>query len=161
MGEIIIGQNIQFSQINGSHLIWISSGFRALQGRIWHEIAAWAYKFHFPSYQRFVNRGGYTKSEIGTRSTFASTCFAALVIIWLGVINLSEKATPASIIIRGYSPTQPVADIEELAGPLNAVNTAKAPNQIQPIQKPWQPRFENGKAEYRFQPHSFTVIKFN
>jgi hypothetical protein len=79
----------------------------------------------------------------------------------LGVINLSEKVTPASIIIRGYSPTQPVADVEELAGPLNAVNTAKVPNQIQPIQKQWRPRFENGKAKYDFKPHSFTIIKFN
>lgn len=79
----------------------------------------------------------------------------------LGVINLSEKVTSASIVIRGYSPTQAVAGIEELAGPLNAVNTAKAPNQIQPIQKQWQPRFENGNVEYDFQPHSFTVIKFD
>ena len=79
----------------------------------------------------------------------------------LSVINLSEKVTPASIIIRGYSPAQAVAGIEELAGPLDAVNTAKAPDQIQPIQRQWQPRFENGKVEYDFQPHSFTVIKFD
>ncbi|HKW28537.1 MAG TPA: alpha-L-arabinofuranosidase C-terminal domain-containing protein [Verrucomicrobiae bacterium] len=79
----------------------------------------------------------------------------------LGVINPSEKVTPASIIIRGYSPTQAVAGTEELAGPLAAVNTAKAPDQIQPIQRQWRPRFENGKVEYDFQPHSFTVIKFD
>jgi alpha-L-arabinofuranosidase-like protein len=79
----------------------------------------------------------------------------------LGVINLGKKVTPATIVIRGYSPAQAVAEIEELAGHLDAVNTAKAPHHIEPIKKQWQPRFENGKAEYDFQPYSFTVIRFD
>ena len=34
-------------------------------------------------------------------------------------------------------------------------------HEVQPIQKQWRPRFENGKAEYDFQPHSFTVIRLD
>jgi hypothetical protein len=79
----------------------------------------------------------------------------------LNVVNLGETVASASIIIHGYSPTQPLADVEELAGPLDAMNAAKMPSQIQPIRKRWQPRFENDTAKYDFQPHSFTVIKFN
>jgi hypothetical protein len=32
--------------------------------------------------------------------------------------------------------------------------------QIQPIQKHWQPIFNNDAAKYDFQPHSITVLKF-
>jgi Alpha-L-arabinofuranosidase C-terminal domain len=78
----------------------------------------------------------------------------------LSVVNPGENVASASIIIHGYSLTQSVADVEELAGPLNATNAEKGPSQIQPIRKQWQPRFENGATKYDFQPYSFTVIKF-
>jgi len=77
----------------------------------------------------------------------------------LDVVNLGPGATPATIIIRGYSPTKPAA-VEELAGSLDLMNSAKAPDRIRPIEKQWQTNFENGKAEYGFPPCSFTVIKF-
>src|SRR5271154_3039556 len=76
-------------------------------------------------------------------------------------ISCSPKMVPAAIVIRDYSPTQPVADIEELAGSLNAMNTAKMPNLIQPVHKQWQPHLQDGRAVYDFPPHSFTVTKFN
>jgi alpha-L-arabinofuranosidase len=79
----------------------------------------------------------------------------------LKVVNLGEKVASASIRIHGYSPAHPAADVEEISGSLPEANTATMPQQIQSIRKQWQPRFENGKAEYDFQPHSFTVIKFN
>ena len=78
----------------------------------------------------------------------------------LDAVNLSPRAARATIIIHGYSPTQP-ATIEELASSLNMMNSAGAPSRIRPIQKQWQANFEDGKAEYDFPPYSFTVLKFN
>ena len=79
----------------------------------------------------------------------------------LNVVNLSDQMVPTSLMIRNYSPTQPVADVEELAGPLDAMNTATAPKLIQPMHKDWLPHFQGGGAVYSFLPHSVTVIQFN
>jgi hypothetical protein len=53
-----------------------------------------------------------------------------------------------------------VVDVEELSGFLYEVNTATMTQQIQPIQKQWQPIFNNDETKYDFQPHSITVLKF-
>lgn len=78
----------------------------------------------------------------------------------LEVVNLAEKAVSASILIHGYSPAHPVANVEELSGSLDESNTATLPKQIQPIQQPWQPIFNNDETKYDFQAHSITVLKF-
>jgi alpha-L-arabinofuranosidase len=78
----------------------------------------------------------------------------------LKVVNSGEKVALASIRIHGYSAAHPAADVEELSGSLDAANTATMTQQIQPIQKHWQPIFENDAAKYDFQPHSITVLKF-
>lgn len=78
----------------------------------------------------------------------------------LDVVNLSPTAASSTIIIHGYSPTQPAA-VEELVGPLNVANSVGAPSHIRATQKQWQPKFDKDKAEYAFPPYSFTVIKFN
>lgn len=79
----------------------------------------------------------------------------------LEVVNLSAEDVPASLDIQDYLPAQPVADVEELSGPWDGMNTATNPGRIQPLHKHWHPRFKNGVAEYDFLPHSFTVIKFD
>ena len=78
----------------------------------------------------------------------------------LEVVNLGEKVASASIRIHGYSPAHPAADVEELSGSLYEANTATMTQQIQPIQKHWQPIFNNDEAKYDFQPRSITVLKF-
>jgi len=79
----------------------------------------------------------------------------------LSVVNLGERVASASIVIHGYSMMHSVASVEELAGPLNAMNPAETPRQNQSIRKQWQPQIAHGAAKYDFQPHSFTVLKFN
>ncbi|MDB6065163.1 MAG: putative alpha-L-arabinofuranosidase [Pedosphaera sp.] len=79
----------------------------------------------------------------------------------LSVVNVSEKVTPAAIRLGGYSPARAVVEVKVLAGGLDAVNSATVQGRIQPVRKAWQHHFENGQAEYDFQPHSFTVIQFN
>jgi hypothetical protein len=78
----------------------------------------------------------------------------------LDVVNPGDKPEAASIHFIGYSPAQPVADVEELSGPVGAKNTAVMTNQIRLIKKHWRTAFKNGEVDYDFQPYSFTVIKF-
>jgi alpha-L-arabinofuranosidase len=78
----------------------------------------------------------------------------------LKVVSLGEKVASASILIHGYSPAHPIADVEELSGSLDEANTATLPKRIQPTQKHWQPSFDNDETKYDFQPHSITVLKF-
>lgn len=78
----------------------------------------------------------------------------------LDVVNPGDKPAAASIHLIGYSPAQPVADVEELSGPVGAKNTVLMTNQIKPVQKHWQTAVKNGGVDYDFQPYSFTVIKF-
>ena len=78
----------------------------------------------------------------------------------LKVVNPGEKVESATIRIHGYSPAQPVADVEELSGSLDEVNTAGLPRQIQPVQKHWQSILNNADAHYDFQPLSITVLTF-
>jgi len=127
--------------------------------QVWLQPPGYVTQMISRSYEPFliksqIESSGNSLQASATRSENGKT-------VVLSVVILGTKAASASIIIHGYSPTQPVADVEELAGPLNATNSAKAPSQIQPIRKQWQPRFENGTAKYDFQPYSFTVIKFN
>lgn len=127
--------------------------------QVWLQPPGYVTQMISRSYEPFliksqIESSGNSLQASATRSENGKT-------VVLSVVNPGDKAASASIIIHGYSPTQPVADVEELAGPLNATNSAKAPSQIQPIRKQWQPRFENGTAKYDFQPYSFTVIKFN
>jgi hypothetical protein len=79
----------------------------------------------------------------------------------LKVVNLSKDIKPTTLVIRGYLPVKQTFEIEELAGPLAARNTADALDQIKPSQKSWSPHFENGETKYDFPPYSVTVIRLN
>jgi hypothetical protein len=79
----------------------------------------------------------------------------------LKVVNSGAKLVTASIILDQYSPRQAFAMVEELAGPLDLMNSAKSPGSIQPVRKLWATHFENGKSEYSFPPHSLTLMELN
>jgi hypothetical protein len=75
----------------------------------------------------------------------------------LEVVNWGERPLPAAIRLDGFTPAKPTATVEELSGPLDAVNTADAPRHIVPKQTQW--RHALG-GELTFAPHSFTVVRF-
>ncbi|MGC9942046.1 MAG: family 16 glycoside hydrolase [Verrucomicrobiota bacterium] len=77
------------------------------------------------------------------------------------VVNPGDDLVTAFILLDQYSPRQPFATVEELAGPLDVVNSAKSPGRIRPTKKQWITRFENGKSEYGFPPHSITLMELN
>jgi hypothetical protein len=79
----------------------------------------------------------------------------------LQAVNPSDEAVPAVIRLTGFVPTQPTAQVTELAGPLNARNTAERPKEITPQERPpWQHALKDGRAVYTFPPRSVTVIRW-
>ena len=77
----------------------------------------------------------------------------------LQIVNISDQPIPAAIHLGGFTPANPTARIEQLAGSLDAFNTAQEPDLIKPVVIPWRHGFEQGDAHYSFPAHSFTVIR--
>ncbi len=78
----------------------------------------------------------------------------------LQVVNLSDRPSPARIHLDGFAPSKSAAAVEELTGPLDAVNTAEAPRRIQPRRARWRHFSTPGEVRYTFPPHSFTVLQW-
>jgi alpha-L-arabinofuranosidase len=87
-----------------------------------------------------------TRSEDGKRLT-------------LQVVNAAAQPGSTRIRLDHFRPANPVALVEELAGPLTAHNTADDASRIIPRQTEW--RMQDGEAPYVFAPYSFTIIRFN
>ena len=79
----------------------------------------------------------------------------------LQVVNAGEQAQRAEIRLAGFRPTQPTAQVTELSGPIEAVNTVDNSNAIVPEHRRWTYRASEGSASYTFPPHSITVIRFD
>jgi alpha-L-arabinofuranosidase len=79
----------------------------------------------------------------------------------LQVANLGEEPRTTRIDLEGFTPSRPVARREELAGPLDATNTAEDPARVTPRQAEWRHTSEGTGARYTFPPHSFTVLRFD
>jgi hypothetical protein len=78
----------------------------------------------------------------------------------LRVVNVGDKAVSARIRLDGFGPLQPKAAVEELAGPLDAVNTAREPARYLPRQSQWRHDLAGAAPPYTFPPRSFTVLTF-
>ncbi len=78
----------------------------------------------------------------------------------LQVLNASEQTIPAVIRLEGFRPSKPTAEVEQLAGTLDARNTADAPAQITPHSERWPHGFANGLVKREFPARSFTVLRF-
>ena len=79
----------------------------------------------------------------------------------LHVVNPGAQPLAAELRLSGYVPQKPAAQVTELSGPLNAVNTADAPDTIVPQSGPWGHALKDGTTSRVFSPHSFTVIRFD
>jgi hypothetical protein len=78
----------------------------------------------------------------------------------LQVVNLNSSPTTAAIRFAGFTPTNPLAVVQQLSGPQSAVNTASKPRNITPTQTQWLHHCTNGVAYFTFAPNSFTVLAF-
>jgi hypothetical protein len=74
------------------------------------------------------------------------------------VVNVGPRAVEASIQVDGFTPSKPVAQVVELSGKLDDVNTAAEPKRVAPRSKEWRHGLPDG-ARYTFPAHSFTVLR--
>lgn len=79
--------------------------------------------------------------------------------IVLRVVNLDSKARGAQIHLEGFEAGKAKAQVEELAGPLGAENSAGEPKHLAPTKSDWDYEPRDGAAMYVFKPYSFTVIR--
>jgi hypothetical protein len=78
----------------------------------------------------------------------------------LQVVNTGDEAMTTTIQIGGFSTGNWDAEVTELSGPLDAVNTADKPNAIVPRQTKWKPEMKEGKTQRAFPARSFTIIRW-
>ena len=75
------------------------------------------------------------------------------------VVNWGDQPRAVGIEVEGFTPSSATATVEQLAGPLDASNTAEAPERIKPTRSEWRHAMEKGRAAYTFPPRSFTVLR--
>ena len=78
----------------------------------------------------------------------------------LQVINPGDEETLLRMHIVGFVPSKTTAQVTELAGSMNTVNTAANPDALVPKQCPWNHDLKDGCTHLSIPPRSFTVIKF-
>jgi hypothetical protein len=78
----------------------------------------------------------------------------------LQVVNVGDAAITATFDIAGFTPGKAAAQVTQLEGPLDGVNTAATPNAIVPRQSEWKHGLMNGRTSYTFPARSFTIIRW-
>lgn len=77
----------------------------------------------------------------------------------LDVVNTSRQPMRAHIELAGFAPADPVAQGDELADALDAVNTAHVSDVVRPRHFQLKPTISSGAFDYEFPPNSFTIIR--
>jgi len=78
----------------------------------------------------------------------------------LKVVNLADTTITVAINLNGFAPRRTFAQVEELAAPLNAVNTADAPQRVVSKSRQWRHELRDSQASYSFPPDSFSILRF-
>lgn len=81
-------------------------------------------------------------------------------VLQLQVVNLDRKPVSTRLHLAGFTPTRETAEVVELAGRLDDVNTSAEPRRVLPAEREWKHGLRGGVAEYTFPPYSFTVLRF-
>lgn len=76
----------------------------------------------------------------------------------LFIVNPTTQTVESKITLQGFQPVEKSASITEMAGSLDAANTAQNPEQIKPVQKSWTHQFDSGSSTYSVPPFSVSSI---
>jgi hypothetical protein len=76
----------------------------------------------------------------------------------LQVVNWDDQPRATRLKIGGFTPTNPLAIVEALAGQPEAANTARETDRIVPKRSLWRHEIKDAQATYSFAPHSITFI---
>jgi hypothetical protein len=125
--------------------------------RVWLQPPGYVTRMISRSYQPI---NVVTRVEGGTGLTVAAARSADGKIMVLRVVNASDKPITARLAITGFKPAKTMAAVEELAGALDLVNTAKEPRRHVPRKRQWRHGLGGEAEAYRFPARSFTVLTF-
>jgi alpha-L-arabinofuranosidase len=78
----------------------------------------------------------------------------------LQVVNIGDRPITTTIRIEGFTVGNPVAQVAELSGRLDAVNSAEKPDAVVPKSSEWKHEIKEGKTTRTFAPYSFTIIRW-
>lgn len=81
-------------------------------------------------------------------------------VLVLQAVNPTDDAVPALLQLRGFVPSRPLAQVTELAGPLDAANTADRPDAVAPRTRQGAPARADGAIPHTFPPRSVSVLRF-
>ncbi|HTU24310.1 MAG TPA: alpha-L-arabinofuranosidase C-terminal domain-containing protein, partial [Pirellulales bacterium] len=76
------------------------------------------------------------------------------------LVNTSGEACDTTLELAGFKPSKKTAQVEQLAGPVDTVNTADDPRRLVPQKSEWAFDATQSPLPYRLPPYSFTVIRF-
>jgi hypothetical protein len=79
----------------------------------------------------------------------------------LQVVNTDDQPRTTRFEIAGFQPSRPTASVEQMTGPLGAVNTADESDRIIPKRSEWRHEIQAGRANYSFPPRSITFLKLD
>jgi alpha-L-arabinofuranosidase len=80
-------------------------------------------------------------------------------ILQLQVVNVEGRPVKTAVVLEGFMPARPSAQVTELSGALDDVNTPENPRRITPKAREWIHQAKGGRLEYTFPPYSFTLIR--
>jgi hypothetical protein len=159
-GRVPIALSANCLQVDGQNDNGWDQGLLFLNpSKVWHQSPGYVARMTSRAYQPRVidakveGEGASKLSVTATKSEDGKR-------VVLQVVNLSEAACPAQIQIDGFSPAADLAQVQELAAPLEAKNTAAEPTRVAPKASQWRHELKaGGRGAYSFSPHSFTVIE--
>lgn len=75
------------------------------------------------------------------------------------VVNPTEQIIPARLRVEGFEPRRSTAEVTELAGALEARNSADRPDAVVPARRVWRHGLGAGEAAYSFPSCSVTLLR--
>jgi len=80
--------------------------------------------------------------------------------VQLQVVNLEGRPLKTAIRLKDFRPLKAEAELVELSGQLQDINTPEQPCRIVPTTTRWRHAFAAGAVSHTFPPHSFTILRF-
>ena len=126
-------------------------------GQVWLQPPGWVTRMISRHYEPLLMQSSLT----GAGSDFQIVAARSQEYKTLVLLALNTGDTPVESVVHldNFSPSKSFADVEQLTGPLESVNTAQQPNLIRPTHLQWQ-HDKKQDSKYSFPAHSLTIITF-
>ena len=147
-------------QTDWKAVLWTQGSIYYTQHQVWFQPAYYVDQMIARSWVAGVVAATVQQGAEGPLDVFAGRSNDGRLLA-LRVVNPSPAPVAAQIRLTGFTPTEPDAQIEQLAGSPDDFNTREQPEKIKPVRHAWPHQIHDGRTHYTFPAHSFTVIKFS